>query len=66
MSQEWIRVPPEPRDTVAAGIVAGAVAAGVGLVTFYLLRTFLAREPLKGPPSPGTLQERRGEGGRGA
>lgn len=66
MSQEWIRVPPEPRDTLAVGVVASVVAAGVGLATFYLLRTFLAREPLKGSPPPGPLRERRDDGGRGA
>lgn len=51
MRQRYIRVPAERRDTVAALMVSGVVAAGVGAVTFYLTRVLLAREPLDaGPP----------------
>jgi hypothetical protein len=51
MRQRYIRVPAEKKDTVAAAILSGAAAAAVGVVTFYLTRTFLAREPL--PPAAG-------------
>lgn len=57
MSARWIRIPPEPRHDVAAAVVAGAVALGVGLAAFYLTRLLLAREPLPGEgpegPEPG-------------
>jgi hypothetical protein len=66
MSETWIRVPPERGDTVAAGVVAGAVAAGVGLVTFYLVRTLLAREPLSGGAPPPARVARGGRDGEGA
>ena len=57
----WIRVPAKRGDDVAAGVLAGALAAGVGLVAFYLIRTFLAREPLS-PPGP-MGSDSAGEGG---
>lgn len=63
MSGPWIRVPAEPRHDVAAGLVAGALAAGVGLVTFYLVRTLLAREPVGGDPPPPPARTSGGEGG---
>lgn len=66
MNAPWIRVPPRARDTFAASLVAGVVAAGVGLVTFYLARTILAREPLEETHPPGTRGEARGGGARGA
>lgn len=69
MTERWIRVRPSTGDTVAAGVVAGALAAGVGLVTFYVLRTLLAREPLDEPasvppvpPVPPVSSARGGEG----
>lgn len=37
---------PECRETVTAAALAAGVAVGVGAVTFYLTRLFLAREPL--------------------
>ena len=46
MKQRYIRNEPERRDDVAAAMVAGALAAGVGAVTFYLARLLLAREPV--------------------
>ena len=46
MSRHYRRVPPERKDTVAALLASGAVAACVGLVTFYFARLFIAREPL--------------------
>ena len=46
MSARWIRTPPESRDDVAAALVAGAFAVGVGLAAFWITRVFLARERL--------------------
>jgi len=48
MSTPWIRVPPEPRQALAAGVVAGVVALGAAAVTFYIVRLVLAREPVSG------------------
>lgn len=66
MNAPWIRVPPRARDTFAASLLAGFVAAGAGLFTFYLARTMLAREPLDETRTPGTDGERRGGEARGA
>jgi hypothetical protein len=46
MRRRWIRVRPERRDDVGALLAAGVVAAGLGAVTFYVSRLFLAREPV--------------------
>lgn len=65
-ARRWVRLPPEPRDTLRAGLLAGAVGAGVGLAAFYLTRLLLAREPLSGPPgvrNPDGAVEREGPGG---
>ncbi|HSW31058.1 MAG TPA: hypothetical protein VLH75_16355 [Longimicrobiales bacterium] len=51
MSAHWIRTPPEPRDDVAAALVAGALAVGVGLAAFWITRLFLARERLPEGPA---------------
>ena len=63
--RRWVRNDPDRRETLGAGLVAGAVAAGVGVVTFYLARLFLAREPLDAPPGPPSDDgaERSGPGG---
>ena len=50
MSARWIRTPPEPSDEVAAALVAGAIAVGVGLAAFWIARLFLARERLPEKP----------------
>lgn len=60
MSTHWIRTPPDRRETATALLAAGIVAASVGVVTFYLTRTLLAREPLRGGELPS-----RGAGGAG-
>jgi len=44
----WIRTPAGRRENVGAAIVAGGLAAGVGIVTFYFTRMLMAREPI--PP----------------
>lgn len=63
MSGEWIRVPPERGDTVRSLLAAGVMAAGAGLVTFYLTRLLLARERLSSKGPPGPTQGAHDEGG---
>jgi len=48
MSPRYIRNPPRTADDVAAAALSAALAACVGLVTFYLARLILAREPMAG------------------
>lgn len=50
--RRWIRVRPDRGENLRAALAAGALAAGVGVVSFYLTRLLLAREPLQGPPGP--------------
>ena len=57
MSSTWIRRPPEPRDSLTAGVVAIATAATVGVVAWYLTRTLLSREPLSLRPEDGDALE---------
>jgi len=47
MRRRYIRVPAEPKDNVSALLVSGALAAGVGVVTFYFARMLFARELLE-------------------
>lgn len=65
MRTRWLRTEPEARDTLAALVVAGAVAIGAGATTFWLVRTLLAREPMAGAAPPGAGARDRGadEGG---
>ena len=63
MSGEWIRVPPERGDTARALLTAGVVAAGAGVVTFYLTRLLLARERLSPEGSLGRIHDAGDEGG---
>jgi hypothetical protein len=56
MSRYYRRTTPGPRENLGAGLVAAGLAAGVAAASFYLVRLFLAREPLDpassaGPPS---------------
>jgi len=66
MSRFYRRTTPGTRENVGAGLAAFGVAAGAAAVTFYLVRIFLAREPL-GPfrpsrlPGPGTPALAEGE-----
>ena len=46
MSPRYIRTPLRREHEVAAALLSGALAAGVGVVTFYLVRLVLSREPL--------------------
>ena len=63
MSGPWIRVPPDGGDRARALIAAGALAAGVGLITFYLTRLMLARERLGEGGPPGRTDPGAGKGG---
>ena len=65
MKRRWIRVPPERGDNVRSALVAGVLAAGVGVVTFWVVRLFQAREPLGGAP-PTVREEPSREPGEGA
>lgn len=64
MTDRWIRVPPERDDDARALLAAAAVAAGVGVITFYLARLLLAREGLSvgGPPGRGAGAAEEGGG----
>ena len=44
-------------------VVAGAVAAGVGLFTYYLARLLLAREKMPGAGPPHEVEGDASEGG---
>lgn len=54
MIRYYRRTTPGTRENVGASLAAVGVAAGVAAVTFYLVRLFLAREPL-GPSTPSSL-----------
>lgn len=49
MSARWIPVPAGRRENAAAAVAAVALAGAVGAVTFWLVRTLLARESLDEP-----------------
>ena len=58
MSPRYLRVPPTRRNEVTAALIAGALAAAVGLVTFYVSRLLLSRSPLAEPDTdPGMNPE---------
>jgi hypothetical protein len=44
MTLRYLRNEPSRKDSTAAAVVSGVLAASVGLVTFYFVRLFLARE----------------------
>lgn len=48
MRRRWVQVRPGRRENLLSGLSAGLLGAGVGLTAFYLVRLFLAREPLEG------------------
>ena len=47
MSRYFRRTEPGFGENLRAGLVAGAVAAGVAVVSFYLVRLFISREALE-------------------
>ena len=52
MSRFYRRTKPGARENLGAGLMAVGLAAGVASVSFYLVRLFLAREPLETSPPP--------------
>jgi hypothetical protein len=42
----YLRNRPNRSENVRAAVISSAIAAGVGIVTFYFARMLLAREPL--------------------
>jgi hypothetical protein len=53
MNRYYRRTTPGRQENLEAGVVAAGLAVGVGALTFYLVRLFLAREPLDPlPPTP--------------
>jgi hypothetical protein len=64
MSRFYKRTRPGLGENLRAGLAAGGLAATVAAVSFYLVRLFLAREPLE-PLSPddqgGEIDEGAGE-----
>jgi len=64
MSRYYRRVDPGPGENLRAGLVAGAVAGSVAAVSFYLVRLFLAREPLEPLDPPALVDEPLGEPNR--
>jgi hypothetical protein len=61
MSPYYRRTTPGVRENLGAALVAAGLALGVASVSFYLVRTFLAREPLD-PPSPPSRSRRERDG----
>lgn len=51
MSPFYRRTRPGLRENLGAGLLAAGLGAGVAVVSFYLARLFLAREPLEPAPS---------------
>lgn len=56
MRRRFARREPEARDTLGAALLSGALAIGVGLVSFYFVRLLLAREEV-GEARPPALPE---------
>ena len=52
MKRRYVRREPEPKDTIGAAMLSGALALGVGLVSFYFVRLLLAREEVGGSRPP--------------
>jgi hypothetical protein len=46
MSRYYRRTTPGTRENLGAALVAAGLAVGVASISFYLVRIFLAREPL--------------------
>lgn len=61
MSRRFLRRKPDRKETTSAAVVSGVLAAGVGLVTFYFVRLFLARDETGTselmPPGPSGEEE---------
>jgi hypothetical protein len=49
MRVRYLRNEPGKKENLAAALVSGTLAAGVGLVTFYFVRLLLSREAVGDP-----------------
>ena len=49
MKARYLRFEPSRSDDLSAALVSGAVAVGVGVVTFYFARLLLSREVMSEP-----------------
>lgn len=56
MRRRYVRTEPGRKENLAAAVVSGALATGVGLVAFYLVRLLLARDAV-GPSGADEDQE---------
>jgi len=61
MSRYYRRTDPGSGENFRAGLVAGALAGSVAVVSFYLVRLFLTREPLEPLDPSAPVGERSGE-----
>ena len=61
MNRYFRRIEPGPGENLRAGLAAGLAAGAVAVVSFYLVRTLLSREPLEPLPASG---ESKGEKSR--
>ena len=50
MSPYYRRTPPGRKENLGAALISAGLALGVASVSFYLVRTFMAREPLSELP----------------
>jgi len=48
--RHWVRMEPTRRDRAVAAVLATTLGATVGVVTYYLARLVVAREPLSELP----------------
>jgi hypothetical protein len=53
----YIRNTPDSGERWKAAAIAAGAAAGVGLVSYYLARLLLAREPIRALPPEGPEEE---------
>ena len=66
MSRYYRRTPPGRKVNLGAGLISAGLALGVASISFYLVRTFLAREPLPELPSREEENNTVGSGATGA
>jgi hypothetical protein len=52
MTPRYLRKAPSRTDTLAAALLSGTLAAGIGLVTFYFVRLLLSRDPISEAERP--------------
>jgi hypothetical protein len=62
MTPRHLRKTAGRKENVAAAVISGTLAAGVGLVAFYFTRLFLSREPVDASEAGDRLGHDPGEG----